>query len=142
MELPNELHERITALAKVGDECARRKDYERAIASYRSAWALLPEPKEEWTAATWLLVAIGDVQFLSCDYQEALMTFVHAMRCPDALGNPFIHLRLGELHFEAGAKAKALDELTRAYMGAGDKIFRTEDPKYFTFLKANILPPA
>jgi tetratricopeptide (TPR) repeat protein len=142
MELPNEVHERIVAISKQGDDLAARQHWDDAIAAYRGAWDLLPDPKEDWDAATWLLAAIGDAQFLKKDYDASFLTFVHAMRCPGALGNPFIHLRLGELHFEAGTKNKALDELTRAYMGAGDRIFSREDPKYFAFLKANILPPA
>jgi tetratricopeptide (TPR) repeat protein len=141
MDLPNTIHERIQELSKRGDELALRREYRDAVAAYQEAWDMLPVPKEEWEAATWLLAAIGDAQFLGGDHQSALVTFVHAMRCPGALGNPFVHLRLGQLHLEAGGKAKALDELTRAYMGAGDKIFRKEDPKYFAFLKANILPP-
>jgi hypothetical protein len=28
-----------------------------------SAWDLLPEPQADWEAATWILGAIGDVNF-------------------------------------------------------------------------------
>ncbi len=61
-----------------------------------------------------------------------------AMYCPDAIGNPFIHLRLGEVQFEMGDHAKAQDELMRAYMGAGAEIFQEEDKKYFEFIKPAI----
>jgi len=64
------------------------------------------------------------------------------MHCPDAIGNPFLHLRLGQCCFEKRALDRAADELTRAYMGAGRKIFESDDPKYFEFLKTRIKPPA
>jgi hypothetical protein len=35
---------------------------------------------------------------------------------------------------------RAADELTRAYMGAGDEIFQDAE-KYFAFLKTRIKPP-
>lgn len=64
-----------------------------------------------------------------------------AVRCPDGLGNLFIHLRLGECAFELGQISRAEDELTRAYMGAGREIFADEDPKYFKHLQTVLLPP-
>jgi len=62
------------------------------------------------------------------------------MRCPDAIGNPFLHLRLGQCQFELGELDRAADELARAYMGAGAKIFEGGD-KYFSFLKTRLEPP-
>ncbi|SHM03275.1 hypothetical protein SAMN02746009_03838 [Hymenobacter psychrotolerans DSM 18569] len=60
------------------------------------------------------------------------------MHCPDAIGNPLIHLRLGQVQYEMGNFAKAKDELMRAYMGQGEEIFEGEDEKYFTFLKQEV----
>lgn len=57
------------------------------------------------------------------------------MTCPDAIGNPFLHLRLGQALYERGETDRAADELMRAYMGAGDEIFGNDEPKYFVFLK-------
>ena len=45
------------------------------------------------------------------------------MRCSDALGNPFIHLQLGQCQFELGNEQIAADELTRAYVAEGNDIF-------------------
>ena len=56
------------------------------------------------------------------------------MQCPEAIGNPFIHLRLGQAQFELGDKEAAADELMRAYMGAGAEIFAEEAPKYLEYL--------
>ena len=64
-----------------------------------------------------------------------------AMWCPGALGNPFLHLRLGQCQFELGGLDRAADELDRAYMGAGTDIFDDEDDKYFAYVKTRLDPP-
>lgn len=63
------------------------------------------------------------------------------MHCPGAIGNPFLHLRLGQCQLELGNNDQAADELTRAYMAEGTTIFQDEDPKYLAFLKTQLKPP-
>lgn len=138
--LETHIHERIQSLCATGDELADEDDFAAAIALYREAWALLPEPRTQWEAATWILAAIGDANFLSGDFAAGRDTLAMAMHCPDAIGNPFLHLRLGQCQFELGDLARAADELARAYMGGGSEIF-DEDEKYFAFLKTKLAPP-
>ena len=133
-ELDSHLHIRISRFCEIGDTFAAQGEYPQAIEAYQYAWNLLPDPKENWKAATWIQVAIGDAHFLHGNYASALTALQHAMRCPDAIGNPFIHLRLGQTQFELGNKDRAADELMRAYMGAGAEIFAEEAPKYLEFL--------
>ena len=134
IELDPHLYTRINRVCEIGDTLAEEGKYNDAIASYQYAWDLLPDPKEQWEAATWILVAIGDAHFLHGNYFAALNTLEHAMHCPDAIGNPFIHLRLGQAQLEMDNRANAADELMRAYMGAGAEIFAGEAPKYLEFL--------
>ena len=95
----------------------------------------------KWEAATWILAAIGDAQFRKRHFDGAAETLQDAMRSAKAIGNPFLHLRLGESLFEIGQRQRAMDELARAYMGAGREIFDNEDPKYFEALKTVLKPP-
>jgi hypothetical protein len=133
-ELADSIHEEIKRLCATGDERAGRQAYSDALTSYWAAWDLLPEPKDKWEAATWILVAIGDANFLGGDYIAGRDNLSTAMRCPGAIGNPFIHFRLGQCQFELGNHDRAADELMRAYMGAGREIFDKDDPKYFRCL--------
>lgn len=55
------VHERITALTDEGDALADANQFTEAIARFRSALAPVPDPKEDWEAATWIYAAIGDV---------------------------------------------------------------------------------
>lgn len=133
-ELESDIHDRIAALSEAGDALAETEDYEGAIDKYWDAFELLPEPKIRWEAGTWLLAAIGDANFFQGDFAAGRENLSMAMHYPDAIGNPFIHLRLGQCQFELGNLDRATDELLRAYMAEGVQIFADDDPKYLAFL--------
>ena len=139
-ELPAKTSDRVQALCKKGDDLAEHGIYPAALKQYWAAWDLLPEPQTNWEAATWILAAVGDANYLSGDYVAGRDNLSLAMHCPDAIGNPFLHLRLGQCQFELGDLDRAADELTRAYMGARENIFEGEE-RYFDFLKTRLDPP-
>jgi len=134
-ELDPARYERITELSGQGNEAFEDERFEEAVEEYEKALALIPEPWTDWEASTWVLTALGDCHYLLDNHAEALAHLVQAVRCPGGLGNPFIHLRLGQVQYELGNEDRAKDELARAYMGGGPEIFETEDPKYLTFLR-------
>lgn len=137
-ELSAETHAEITRLCAAGDEAVDRRDFTSGVRLYRDAWKLIPAPQTEWEASTWVLGAIADAYLFNRDYQYARDALEYAMRCPGAIGNPYLHLRLGQACFELADLDKAADELTRAYMGGGAEIFDQQAAKYFEFLKTRI----
>lgn len=134
-ELEPSVHQRIMKICEIGDRYVEEGDLSEAIARYREAWSLIPEDWTEWEASTWILSSVGEVYFRKREFDEALDRYSRATLCPNGLGNPYIHLRLGQLHLELGQLKQAGDELTRAYMGAGEEIFQDEDPKFLAFLR-------
>lgn len=136
-ELTNDVHESIKALCQAGDSLADDGNYSAALEKYWEAWDLLPEPQTKWEAATWILTAIGDANFRSGDFVAGRDNLATAMHCPGGIGNPFLHLRLGQCQFELGNVERAADELTRAHIGGGPEIFAKAD-KYLAFLKTRI----
>jgi tetratricopeptide (TPR) repeat protein len=140
-ELSEEVYSKVKAACSYGDFLAQEGKYDQALAEYDAAWLLLPAPAEQWDAATWILVAKGDALFKAGDFPAARVTLERALTCPDGMGNPFIHLRLGEVQYELGAKQPAMDNLARAYMGAGRAVFADEPPKYLDALRQVMLPP-
>lgn len=132
------MHERIAELCKEGDALASAGRPDDAKQKYIAALKLLPGEPGQWEAATWIYVALGDVHFHLPDFDKAFKCFYNAVQCPKGLGNPYIHLRLGQLYFERNDVDKAADELTRAYMGGGIDIFMEDDPKYLEFLETRI----
>ena len=139
-ELPDETYTGVQKLCAAGDAAAGRGDFDEAIGLYKRALKLLPTPVTKWDAATWIYTAIGDAYFASKNLPAALDAFDDAMRSPNAIGNPFLHLRRGQVLFDMGRKQSAGDELARAYMAEGDQIFESEDPKYLTFLRSILRP--
>ena len=70
-ELDDAIYEQIREICAGGDALADGEFYEEALACYWKAWALLPPPAHDWDAATWILGAIGDAEFLRGDYAAA-----------------------------------------------------------------------
>jgi len=134
-QIPKNLYSRINELCQRGQSYEEKENFELAVKSYLEALALIPSPLTDWEASTWILTAIGDMYFLLSQYNSALPYLEGAMHCPDAIGNPFIHLRLGQVQYELGNANKAKDELTRAFLIEGEDIFSEEDPKYLTWVK-------
>ena len=137
-ELPDALHRQIQSLCSDGDDLAEARRFEGAVARYNEAWMLVPEPKSRWNASTWILAAIGDACFLGGYGTSALEALRYAMQCPGGLGNPFLHLRLGQVLFDKGEEREAADQLARAYMGGGREIFAEQDPRYLAFLETEL----
>jgi tetratricopeptide (TPR) repeat protein len=102
-ELEPGTYEEIKRFSARGDELAAVKSYEEAIAEYNKAWELVPNPKNDWNASTWILAAIADAAFLAGYKVSALEALQYAMTCPGAVGNPFLHLRLGQVLFDTGS---------------------------------------
>ena len=140
-ELDDETYEMVKRYSSEGDELAEAERYREAIETYNRAWRLLPEPKSEWNAATWLLAAIADAAFLGGYYGSAREALDYVVYCPDALGNPFLHLRRGQVLFEQDEMDGAADELMRAFMGGGADLFENESPKYLDFLRTRAVIP-
>ena len=138
MQLPDSVYSAIQNLCRQGDDLQQAGDLESAKQSYISALRLLPGPHQEWEAATWIYVAIGDIHYRTQNIDKAFKCFFNAVQCPRGLGNPYIHLRLGQLYYEQAKLEKAADELTRAYMGGGIGIFMEDDPKYLAFVEKRI----
>lgn len=137
-ELDNKIHHQILQFSKAGDEYMEQGNYLKAIAQFRTAFELVPKPYQDWEASLWLLTSLGEAYYFNGEYSQAHTALAKVMHVPGAVGNPLIHLRLGEVQFELGDTKRAADELLRAYMGGGEEIFEDEDEKYLDFLKQNV----
>lgn len=139
LELDDSTYAAIKTHCATGDRFAEAQAFAAALEAYDAAWRLVPEPKTEWEASTWILAAIGDAKFLWGDMAGALEAFEYALHCPGGPGNAFIHLRLGEALFEEGRADDAANHMMLAYMGEGESVFEGDDPKYLAFLKTRAI---
>ncbi len=134
-ELDDKLYERIEELSEEGNEFADEERYAEARAKFEEALSLVPAPKTDWEAALWLYASIGDMNFMLGNYKECSDNMFDALNCPDALANPFVHIRLGQALYELGNTERAKEHLLRAYMLDGEDIFEGQDEKYFDLIK-------
>jgi tetratricopeptide (TPR) repeat protein len=137
-KLPSDLRQMIDTLCQKGDQFAQIDQWDDALDQYEAAWDLLPNPKNQWPAATWILMAAGDVHYERQDFPAAIETLREAICLPDGETNPFIWLRLGQSCFETGDLNSAADCLEKAFRMSGEELFADEDPKYANFLKTQL----
>jgi tetratricopeptide (TPR) repeat protein len=138
MELQDELYEEIVRLCSEGDELVDASKFNEAIEYYLKALELVPSPKTDWEASTWIYTALGDTCFLKNDFDTAKHFLFDAMNCPDGIWNPFINLRLGQCFYELNELNRAKEYLLRAYMYEGINIFQEDDVKYFDLIKGEV----
>ncbi|RZS92498.1 hypothetical protein [Aquimarina brevivitae] len=134
--LEDELYASIIELTGKAESYFEDQYYLKAIELYSEALNLVPIPKTRWETSTWIYTAIGDSFFMLQDYQNALTNLLDAYNCPGGVENPFINLRLGQCYYETDNSVKTEDYLLRAYMIEGEDIFKSEDNKYFKYLKS------
>lgn len=63
MELDERIYREICDLSQEGDQYLDDDNFELAEKKYLEALDLIPKPKTEWEASTWLYVALGEVYF-------------------------------------------------------------------------------
>jgi len=123
MELPERLFTSIEALSEIGNEFADQGRLGEAVSQWANALSLLPDPKADWEAYTWLSASIGDARYQLGQFEQARHDFYDALNGPDGLENPFIHYRLGQCLIKLGDREAGLNSLFKAYMLDGENIF-------------------
>lgn len=139
-DLPADIAHRIKPLCEEGDALSE-SDPMQAISKYRLAFDALPLPKEQWLAATWILIAIGDTAYTNGDPGLAKDTFQGIDLYEGWHANPFVRLRRGQVAFDAGELDRAANEFALAFMAGGYEIFDNADDKYAEFGLSKLLPP-
>jgi tetratricopeptide (TPR) repeat protein len=137
-ELDDAVYHQITYLSERGNTLMDEGAPARAAEMFERALDLLPEPKTDWEAATWLNASLGDALFAQQQFAGARDRFLDALNCPDGPTNPFVQLRLGECCHELGDAARAKQHLLRAYMLDGPQIFASEPRKYYDVIRNDV----
>lgn len=127
MNLPDAVSEKLDALSAEGNDLMDEENFSAAIEKWSQALEILPEPKVDWEAYTWLSASIGDAQYQQQNLGLARDSFLDALNGPDGVGNPFVHYRLGQCQFKLGKTDIAIQSLLKAYMLDGEDIFHAEE---------------
>ena len=140
-DLPPEVAKAIQPICREAEQLLTRDQHVAAIAKHCEAFSLLPEPKDQWLAGTWILAAIGDIAYLSGDLPLAAQSYRDIGFFPGWEDNAFIRLRRGQIAFDEGSFDVASNELACAFMLGGYEIMEHEEEKYAEFVLSKMLPP-
>ena len=135
MELKQAIHDEICKFCDRGDQLADEEKFSEAIQEYKKARKLIPTPKSDWEAETWVATALGDARYFLQEYDEASKDFYDAIEGPGGEENPFINLRLGQCLYEIGDFESSQMHLLMAYRINGSSIFEDEPEKYFSAIE-------
>jgi tetratricopeptide (TPR) repeat protein len=139
--LPAECFAEVEGLCAEGKVKLEAGDLQGAFDCFADALERVPEPVHQWNAGAWILVAMGECGFRAGNYAAALDSLTDAMHAPGTIGNPWVHLRLGQCLLNLGEEERAADELARAYRGGGRGIFEGQDPRCFAMVEKVLRPP-
>jgi tetratricopeptide (TPR) repeat protein len=128
----------LTDLSDQGDADVEAGLFAEAIAKYKEALGLVPEPKNNWKVTAWLWTAIGEAELFRSEFAAARTALLEAMSTEHGPGNALVHLRLGQAELALGNKGRARDEFMRAYDRGGLAVFEGEDPQIVAIVKAEI----
>ena len=135
-QLNDQIVARITELCELGDDDVENQRFDAGIARYEEALGLVPRPLYSWAVTTWILTAMAEAYHLMKDHARVKETLMETFRCEGAIGNPFLHLRLGQAEIALGQKGRGVEELIRAHERGGDEVFDGEEPRYLAMVKA------
>lgn len=134
-ELTDEQQDLMDEYCEKGNAEMEEAHYNVAADWYKKAYAVLPDPKEDWEATGYITASWGDALFSAGKFKEALEQLLIADEFYSGeTRNPFVLLRLGGTYLELGDEENALKNLLIAYQMEGAQLFE-EDKKYLKFLK-------
>ena len=137
-KLPTDIAQFVDNLCRAGDRLAEVDQFDDAIEKYQTAWDLLPAPPQQWPAAAWILLSVGDAYFWLKDFHNGATFLLEALDCPHGDSNPYLLLRLGQCLLESGRLDEAANALEEAFRLGGNELFDGEAPKYLQFVQTQL----
>jgi hypothetical protein len=127
MDLPDNIYDQVEELSAAGNDLYDQSEYPAAVGKWTAALELLPEPKSDWQAFTWLSASIGDAHYQNDNLDGARQALFDALNGPGGVDNPFVHYRLGQSEIRLGNEDNGIRHLLKAYMLDGERIFSNDE---------------
>ena len=136
-DLELELKEQVVSLCEKGMEQAEIERYAPSNRTFTNIYDLLPEPKHEWKAYTWLLASMADNHYELKEYEAGLKLLDEVLERDESYKeNGYVRMRRGQFQYEISGEDAAEAELKLAYELGGDELFEDEYVRYLKLAKS------
>ena len=135
-DLEPELKAQVVELCNKAVEAQEEERFHASNRDLQQVYELLPEPKSEWKAYTWLLSSMADNHFEQKEYVAAFKKLEEVFIIDDeSINNAYLCLRRGQCALELGHETLAKQLLSRAFELEGKELFDDEHSKYLKLAK-------
>jgi hypothetical protein len=129
----------VDALCEQGNELQQEGDFAAAYDQFAAALALVPADEQLGPTGAWIYIALADVLFCAHKYAEA-RRYIDLGILAGGFATPYAHLLRGQILLELGDDGCS-DELLRALLLGGEKLFQFGAAKYWDHVTARARPP-
>lgn len=132
-ELSDSTYEIITQLVDEAENDCRRNDFRSSISKYKKAARLLPKPRYEWEAYSWLMCGIGLNYVEIENWQEAFKFLNYSLLSSDEMVDASVWFHTGQALYKMGRFDESKDYLIKAFI-LNKGVFDKHDPEYKAFI--------
>ena len=126
-DLAPEIKQKVVELCEKAVSQSEIERFEASNRSLEKVLLLIPEPKPEWKAYTWLQASRPDNFYELEHYAEALVLFEEALELDEVYqSNGYVHMRIGQCLHHLKRQQEALGYLKEAYQLGGEELFEDE----------------
>jgi hypothetical protein len=135
-DLESELKAQVVELCNKAVEAQEEERFHASNRDLQKVYDLLPEPKNEWKAYSWLISIMADNHFEQEEYVTAFKKLEEVFTLDDESSeNAYLCLRRGQCALELEHDELAKQFLTRAFELEGKELFEDEHSKYLKLAK-------
>ncbi len=135
-DLESELKAQVVELCNKAVEAQEEERFHASNRDLQKVYDLLPEPKNEWKAYSWLISIMADNHFEQDEYIAAFKKLEEVFTLDDeSTENAYLCLRRGQCALELEYDELAKQFLTRAFELEGKELFEDEHSKYLKLAK-------
>ena len=139
INIPESIADKVADIDKITTN--KDLDVESRVKELMKIYESLTDDQKRTREGRYVIVHIAEVCFSERWIEDAFDNFNFVMQFKDTVGNPFLHLRLGQLNYLVQNKDKMHDELSRALIMDGEAIFKDEDPILIEMVKSLLEEP-
>ena len=135
-DLESELKAQVVELCNKAVEAQEEERFHASNRDLQKVYDLLPEPKNEWKAYSWLISIMADNHFEQDEYIAAFKKLEEVFTLDaESTENAYLCLRRGQCALELEHDELAKQFLTRAFELEGKELFEDEHSKYLKLAK-------